>query len=117
MSKSDYRNENSFYKEDQITGYATVDSATAITWDFEEDTTLNFQDVIIGSVYFEETGSTNGFSYSITLESVEILSGDITAGSKALVKINGYVGKDLQVLLNSTSAGNSATATVRFYGK
>lgn len=110
-------NENSFRKVDQIVGYDTTNTPTAITWEEEQSTTLTLTDVIIGTVYITETGTTNGLDYSITVQGVEIASGSVAAGANAAIKVSGYIGSELQVLLESTLDDNSAEATVKFFGK
>ncbi len=114
---SNTANPESFSKKDQVTGVTTTNDPVAVTFDFEASTTLNYQDIIIASVYITETGTSNGATYSITMQGCEIASGTVAASACAAVKISGYIGDALQVLVESTSDGNAAEVTVEFFGK
>ena len=113
------RHEDSFRRTDSLTGYATVDAATAITWTGSGLTYTDYIDVIAGTVYIEETGSSNGLTYSVLVNGVEVTDGGgtVAAGAKGAIEISGRIGDQLSVKLNSTSPGNSATATITFFGK
>lgn len=104
------------------TSQASTNSYAAVSWSADHsikgDATKLIYEAIAGTVYVEETGSTNGVTFRVKLND-SVISGEIAvaAGKKGNYKVTGNIGETLSVEIKSTVADSHGTAVASISGR
>jgi len=100
------------------TSYTTTDTMTAIEFD-SGNTLESIRGQVYGTLYIQNTGTTNSLDYEVWQQDCLVYSGSVAAnaaGKAAFVQDLTHCSEQIEVKLKSTSSGNSTTGKVTICG-